>query len=75
MVLLRTSTTIGRYRHFLAVIASPTVLWRPLNSAEVRCHIGMLRCVARNARCDTTPHLTADAVLFFPHMYRAKHLM
>jgi hypothetical protein len=30
MVLLRTSTIIGYYRHFLTIIATPTVLWRPL---------------------------------------------
>jgi hypothetical protein len=33
MVLLRTSTIAGYYRHFFTIIATPTVLWRPLIDA------------------------------------------
>ena len=40
---------------------------------EVRCYISRCRCLARNARCNTTSHLTADAV--FSCISRAKHLM
>ena len=29
---------------------------------EVRCYISCFRCLARNARCNTMSHLTADAV-------------
>ena len=31
---------------------------------EVRCYISYVRCLVRNARCNTMSHLTADAVLF-----------
>jgi len=31
MVLLRTSTIIGYHRHLFTIIATQTVLWRPLN--------------------------------------------
>jgi len=42
------------------------------HSVEVRCYILICRCLARDARCNTTSHLTADAG--FSYMYRAKHL-
>ena len=35
MVLLRTSTVIGYDRHFFTIIATPTVLWRPLRMGEL----------------------------------------
>ena len=37
---------------------------------EVRCYISCFRCLARNARCNTMSHLTADAA--FSYASRAK---
>ena len=33
---------------------------------EVRCYNSCCRCLARNARCNTMSHLTADGLFFFP---------
>ena len=40
---------------------------------EVRCYISCFRCLARNARCNTMSHLTADALFSFTS--RAKRMM
>ena len=47
MVLLRTSTVIGYYRHLFTMIATPTVLWRPLNLALAPAPIPVLRSLGR----------------------------
>ena len=40
---------------------------------EVRCYTCVYGCLARDARCNTMPYLTADAVVSY--MSRAKHPM
>jgi len=43
------------------------------HTVELRCYIRICRCLARNARRNTTSHLTADAG--FSYISRAKRLM
>jgi len=44
-----------------------------LHPVKARCCIHVVRCLARNIRCNATSHLTAGAVLSY--MSRAKHPM
>ena len=46
MVLLRTSATIGYYRHSFAIIATPTVLWGPLRGPRSTVRMVLLRTSA-----------------------------
>ena len=45
-VVLRTSTMIGSYRHFFAIIATPTVLWGPLRGPRSTVRMVRLRTSA-----------------------------
>jgi hypothetical protein len=72
----RSSQTGAAVRYRAEIVVSMFSMQLPLGHVlpmEVRCYIRLFPRLARNARCSTTSHLTADAVVSY--MSREKRLV
>jgi len=63
MVLLRTSTVVGYYRHLFTIIATPTVPWRPLTLGR-RCAVVQPTHAAKK-KSGTSPYIIRNYIFWW----------